>query len=246
MTTPAMTLLMTRPRPASKRFVAQMPETMRARFDVCISPLIRIEPCVMAIPTGAARALIFTSANAVTIAAGLIASRDLPAYCVGPATTAAALRAGWQATNAGATAEALVRLMLSDQPTGPVLHLHGLHTRGSVVERLNKAGLRAASQVIYHQVTQSLSHEAVARLNGITPVIAPLFSPLTARQFADQALGGAPLWLAALSNAVAKPLKTLNSNKLVISKQPNSTAMYTAIEILVNTVGRVESSPNAQ
>lgn len=244
--TQPMTLLMTRPYAASVRFVGQLPDTVQAQVNVCISPLIRIAPLVDRIPLGNAAALIFTSANAVEIAGSVIPDRSLPAYCVGAATTRSAQKAGWKAQFCGETAEKLIETLTGSCPAGPMLHLCGVHTRNAISERLSSVEIKTSSIAIYDQITEVFTKQAVDALNGSIPIIAPLFSPRTARQFANQVPKTAPLWLAALSGEVAKPLKSLNYQKLVICDQPDAKTMCRNTEFLVNAASRVETNPSAK
>lgn len=240
-----MILLMTRPRAASERFVAQLSPELRDRLTPMYSPLLDIRPTDGAIDLDGMRGLIFTSANGVTVAAHRTGDRSLPAYCVGQATTATAQQAGWAAEMAGESAEELIATLLHWRPDSPLMHLRGEHTRGDVAERLTQSGLRVQEQAIYDQQLLPFTAEAQAALAGNRPVIAPLFSPRTARQFADLWTGPAPLWLVAMSEAVAKPLETLTFQRLKVAKRPEADAMRVAVEKLVRQAMRVEGAQDA-
>lgn len=244
--TQRMTLLMTRPYAASVRFVEQLSATVRARVDVCYAPLIRIAPIVDQIPLGNTGALIFTSTNTVELASALIPDRVLPVYCVGRATTKAAKDAGWAALFAGENADKLIETLTATRPNRPMLHLCGTHTRGAIPQRLTAAGIRTTSLALYDQITESLKEPAVEVLNGPFPVIVPLFSPRTARQFASQRVTLAPIWLAALSKEVAKPLELINYQELLVCNHPDSAAMSHCVESLVNSADRVERDQSAK
>ncbi|MBL4768490.1 MAG: uroporphyrinogen-III synthase [Rhodobacteraceae bacterium] len=244
--TQPITLLMTRPNAASVRFVGQLPDTVRAHLNVCYAPLIRIAPLVDQITLGNTSALIFTSANAVELASALVSDRTLPVFCVGTATTQAAKNAGWTAQFAGTTANALIKMLTTLRPVGPMLHLCGVHTRGDIPKRLTTAGIKTTSLAIYDQITEPLTDQANAVLKGMFPVIVPLFSPRTARQFANLATIQAPIWLAALSKEVTKPLNSLDYQKILVCDQPDSASMCRTIERLVNAAGRVETGPSAK
>lgn len=215
-------------------------------MEVCFSPLIRIAPLVDHISLGDAAALIFTSANAVDLASTVTPDRTVPVYCVGAATTQAANDAGWTAQFAGATAEEMIETLTTLGPAGPMLHLCGVHTRNAIPERLTAGGIVTTSLAIYDQIAEPLSQQAIDVLSGPLPVIAPLFSPRTARQFANQSTTGAPIWLAALSEEVAKPLKLLVYQEMLICDQPDAATMSKNIEILVNAAGRVETGTSAK
>ena len=232
---------MTRPRAASERFVAQLPTRVASRVEVIYSPILEIRPLNVAVDTENTQGLIFTSANSVNAAASLGVKRDLPAYCVGSATTGTAKGAGWDATLAGATAEELVAYLLKHRPASPLMHLRGEHSRGNVAGRLTESGLTVREQVVYQQRLLPLTSKATAAANGDRPVIAPLFSPRTARQFAEIWTGSAPLWLAAISEATAEPLYSLAYERLKIAKEPTPKKMRKAVKKLVKHVMRVEA-----
>ena len=237
---------MTRPEADSQRFVSMLPPLTLARLKVCMSPAMEIVPTAGGLRIGDNHGLIFTSANAVATAAALTDRRDLPCFCVGARTTEMATDAGWSATQRGATAEALVQSLIDAPPDGPLLHLHGVHTRGDIAKQLTAAGIPATGQVIYDQKLRSMSPEVVAVLQGDLPVIIPLFSPRSACHFAQQYRAAAPVYLAALSPAVAAPLAHLKATALHVSEAPNSAAMVDLIEKVVNQVCRVESERGAQ
>ncbi len=199
----------------------------------------------VAVEFGDSAGLIFSSANGVNAAALLNVDRSLPAYCVGPATTQAAQNAGWDAQMRGATAQELVANLLKFKPRIPLLHLRGEHSRGNVAERLTESGLTTREQPIYRQQLLPLSDEASQAAEDNQPIIAPLFSPRTARHFADVWAGSAPLWLAAISEAAAEPLKTLRFERLKIADEPTPDKMQKAVKKLLNHVMRVESAPGA-
>nr|WP_171097316.1 uroporphyrinogen-III synthase [Ruegeria sp. HKCCD7255] len=236
---------MTRPRAASTRFIAQLSTRTRSRVTVIHSPLLEIRPLNVSVDISGTQGLIFSSANAVNAAVSLGIPRQFPAYCVGPSTTATAQGAGWNAVMAGSTAEELVASLLQDRPDSPLLHLRGEHTRGNIAERLTELGLTTREVPIYQQRLLPLTVEAIAASRGQMPIIAPIFSPRTARQFADVWTGTAPLWLAAISEAAAEPLYSLDYARLKIAKQPTPKKMQKAVKKLVKHAMRVEGAPGA-
>lgn len=242
---PPVYLLMTRPRAASERFVAQLPERLRSRVQVIYSPLLDIRPMEQPVDATGVRGLIFTSANGVAAAAAQDVRRDLPAYCVGPATTETARQAGWEARMAGETAEELMAKLLKERPDSPLLHLRGEHSRGNIAARLTELGLTVREQPVYRQQLLPLTPEARAAAAGSAPVIAPLFSPRTARQFADLWPGPAPLLVAAMSGPTAEPLENLAIARLRIAKRPTPKKMRKAVKKLVKYAIRLEGAMGA-
>ncbi len=233
---------MTRPRAASERFFAQLPDRSRSRVQVIYSPIIEIRPLAVEVDISDAQGVIFTSANAVNAAASIGVPSGLPAYCVGPATTGTAKGAGWDAQMVGGTAEELVATLLQTRPHSPLLHLRGEHSRGQIAERLTASGLTTREQPVYRQRLLPLTEEAATIARGDTPVIAPLFSPRSARHFADIWTGTAPLWLAAISEATAGPLYSLDYERLKIAQEPTPKKMRKAVKKLVKHAMRVEGS----
>jgi len=227
-----LTLLMTRPRDAAERFVARLAPAVRNRLHVIYSPLLEIEALPGAVSLRGAHGVIFTSANGVAAARAAAVRPTLPAYCVGAATAAAARRARWSVEETAETADALVAALVARRPPAPLLHLRGKHARGDVAGRLTAAGIETRAQAIYDQRLVAPSDAARAALNGKHPVIAPLFSPRTARHFADSCAGSAPLFLAAISAAAAEPVENMGYRALIVAQRPDAEAMAAAVETL--------------
>lgn len=221
------TLLMTRAKDASDRFVDALPPDLHPR--IVRSPLIGIVPVASGLDISGAKGIIFTSGNGVETASALTSRRDLPCFCVGQATTAKACATGWLAECAGRNADELVSALIARPPQAPLVHLRGVHARGGIADRLTAAGIETHAQAIYDQPLLPLSGAAIAALAGSDPVVVPLFSPRAARHFASLAEVSAPLFLAAMSGAVADPLKTLPFRWLQVAERPDIGAMADAV-----------------
>ncbi len=237
---------MTRPQGTAERFVAHLPPELRARLTPVYSPLIGVVPVASDIDFGDARGVIFTSANGVSVAAGLNQQRDLPCYCVGVATTLAATRAGWQAACAGSTSQALINTLTQSRSKGPLLHIRGVHSRGDIAARLSAAGCLTKEKVVYDQPLLPFNAAARQILSGSDPVIVPLFSPRSARQFANLVTKHPPLYLSALSDAVAEHVKHLEYIDLSVASHPSASAMAQLIGQLADAAERVEGGRTAQ
>lgn len=238
---PTVTLLMTRPRAASARFVEALSKDLLQQVTVCYSPLVEIVPMSQPINYGDADAILFTSANGVATAA----AGDLPCFCVGKATTLAAQNAGWVSQYVGQTSDEMVAWALQAAPRN-YLHLCGAHSRGDIVNRFVQMGRSARAQVIYNQTLLALNDQALGRLNTKKPVIAPVFSPRTARHFAGQITGIAPIYGVAISAAAAEPLRTTGIRALYTADHPTADAMKSEVEKLMNRLCRVEGNQGAQ
>ena len=246
MTTPDLILLLTRPAAAGTAFVSSLTPGLRARARIVLSPLIDIIPLVQSVDTGEARGLVFSSAQGVRIFAGVNPSRVLPCYCVGTATTKAAIEAGFSAECAGHTADDLVANLTGRGPDAPLLHLAGLHVRGEVAERLTAAGITTRRMAIYDQPERLLTEQARSALDGDLPVLLTLFSPRTAQLFADQYRGSAPLHVVALSEAVAAPVRRLDPQGLTVVETPDAMSMADMVENVAARLSRVEGDQGAQ
>lgn len=191
------TLLLTRPRGASERFAAEMPFSL----PTIISPLIKIQ--FYKIDAPAADHIIFTSRNGVEawVRSGLPVSTGC--FCVGEATAEAARESGFDAQASGGTVEHLLEDLNRIAPDGKIIHVRGAHARGDLVQRLKNSGLSAEAVIAYDQKLLDLSEDARRLVQGGAPVIVPLFSPRTAKQFAEQGLACDTLDIIAISPAAA-------------------------------------------
>lgn len=227
------TLLMTRPREAAERFVARLAPGVRDKLRVIYAPLMQIDFLPGPVSLQGVHGVIFTSANGVAAAQAAGVRPTLPAYCVGSATTAAARRARWSVEEVCETADALVAALIARRPPAPLLHLRGTHARGEIAERLTAVGLETRAQPIYDQKLAGLSDAARQALAGPDPVIVPLFSPRSARHFADVCTGSAPLCLAAISVAAAEPVENMGHRALIVAERPDGAAMALAVTRLL-------------
>ncbi len=241
---PRVALLMTRPRQASQRFVAQLPVGLQTQLEVIHTPLLQINPLNAEIDFHPYMGVIFTSANGVASAGPPPAA--IPAFCVGQRTTAAAEQAGWQAQLCGGSAAELVTHLCEVRPAAPLLHLHGRHTRGDIAQTLTAAGLPCDGQVIYEQQLLSPSDEMKQKISEQTSVIVPLFSPRTARHFASLGLDQMNLSLIALSQAVAAEVKGLHYKDLQVSKTPDARNMAVMVRDAAVRLAHLEGGNPAQ
>jgi len=237
----ALSILITRPRPAADAFAGQVRARLGAGVMVLVSPVMRIEPLADAVGdlTGAGT-LVLSSAHAV--AALGRAPAGMLCYCVGGATAEAARAAGFQAVAAGGSARDLVAQIVADRPPGPILHLRGEHVAADIAGRLRKAGIKAREAVVYRQTPMDLSPAAQAVLRGDAPVIVPLFSPRSARLFFAQADGWrAPLHVAAISDNAARAVPGGTAVVAERAAAPTARALLDSVEALASRINRVES-----
>jgi uroporphyrinogen-III synthase len=225
-------ILLTRPRPASEGFA----DALRAALgplDIRIAPLMAIVAVGDLPDLGTADGLIFTSAAGIDAFAAHSARRDLPAWCVGARTAAAAANIGLTAHSADGDADALVALVRRDAPKGRLLHLCGTHQRGDVAARLCAAGLQAESAAIYDQRAVAPDAGFAAALAHRGRVIVPLFSPRSAALFA-KAADDAPVIPVALSGAVRDALPPALARRAHLAAHPDAAAMIEAVAALIS------------
>lgn len=227
----AIPVILTRPAAQGDRFAADL----RARFgdavDVILSPLIAPVFPAVTLPDGDFRAVILTSETGAQAAARLPGVMRA-AWCVGDRTAEAARSLGFDARSAAGDADALVAAVLASGEPGPLIHLRGRDSRGEVASRLTAAGLPTAERVVYAQEAQPLTDAARAVLQSDAPVIVPLFSPRTAQLFAATH-PKAPLYIAALSPAVAAGLGDLACQRMTFADHPDAKAMLQALVPLI-------------
>ncbi len=217
------TLLLTRPQAQSERFATEARARLGAEVPVVISPVLQIEPTGAAVSLKAIAAVILTSENGARALAEAADVSGLTAYCVGDRTAATADAAGMTAISAGGSADDLVTLIRAEAPQGRLLFAHGAETRGEVRERLTAAGFDIEDVTLYRQLRQPLTPKAQALLASDTPVIAPLFSPRSARILGDAgASASAPLTLIALSQAVAEAWTGPTPARLLVAEKPEA------------------------
>ncbi|WP_323763882.1 uroporphyrinogen-III synthase [Marinovum sp.] len=232
-------LLLTRPRPDAESFLADL-RRLVTPGRVVISPVLRIVPTGEVPDLSGVAALIFTSVNGVRCYAG---PPGLRAFCVGRKTTAAARQAGLQAELAGESADQLVAHLTRLRPEGALLHLRGAHARGAVAARLTQEGLGTRELIVYDQQACGFTHEAHVLLEQERPVVLPLFSPRSAEIVAGQAGARAPLWIVALSPAVARGASLLTPERLVIAARPDRAAICAAVAGVLRRGSPLEGPP---
>jgi uroporphyrinogen-III synthase len=189
-----------------------------------IAPLLEAQalPDVALDLTGVV-ALAFTSAQGVRAFTALSDAR-LPAFTVGEATAEAARAAGFsEVQSADGDVAALAELIAKDCP-GPILHAGALYLAGDLVGDLAARGLTARAAALYDTLPVDPA-PALARLADIDAVL--VHSPKAAGLLADfLTTHPAPhLRLLALSEAVATPLRTVESAKIAVAPFPNEASL---------------------
>lgn len=221
-------LLLTRPQAQAERFAAACQDEFGDSVEILIAPMQEI--VLLPLPRMApAAVLVFTSENGVRAYVAGGARTGVRAYCVGDRTAKAAREAGLDARSAGGAAGDLLALIRADAPVAPLVHLHGRHVRGQVVDGLRAAGHDATGHVVYEQRPLPLSGSALAALTGAARVLVPLFSPRSAALFAEALPSSADPVLVCISAATCAALPPGMQTRALVAEQPTSAAMLNAM-----------------
>ncbi|KAA2315480.1 uroporphyrinogen-III synthase [Pseudooceanicola sediminis] len=233
-------VLITRPEAEAQR-LAEAVTARAGDVRIVISPLQEVVFDAAVLADLAARdpecALIFTSRNGVRSWRG----GARVAYCVGDATAELARAAGHDAMSADGNAEDLKALILRENPGVPLLHLRGRNHRGDLVGALQAAGLRAEAIEAYQQRPCPPTPQARAAMTGVAPIVAPLYSPRSARLFADAWQGDAPLLIAAISPMILPQIAGLKRIRVEIAAHPGSETMLGVVTGLIAAAHQLET-----
>ena len=232
------TILLTRPAQGADRFAIQLRTRFGVEIRIVASPILT--PHLLSVPRPVVpyNAVIFTSEAGVAGFRQLSAETGRDAWCVGDRTAAAAQAAGFRAKSAGGDVTALVSALQDAQIQGTLLYARGRDAAGNLANSLNSLGFTVVEAVVYEQQPTPLNGDAAALLAGIRPVIAPVFSPRSADLLAsDPAMQGrrAPVWIAALSPAVAAASAGALAERTVCAARPDADAMLDAVAELIVT-----------
>ena len=228
MTAARPSLLLTRPEAQSRRFAQDCAAALGYVPETVIAPVMAISWRDGAPDLSGLAGVILTSAQGARALARVAPVAGLTAHCVGDKTAEIARSLGMNATSASGAAEDLVAMLAGR--AGPFLHVHGAQTRGDVASQLCAAGTPTRSLVLYDQPPVPLTDAAQHLLAGDTPVVAPLFSPRSAKLLASAARDArAPLMLAALSPAVAEAWSGPAPKALVVADRPDAASLLAAV-----------------
>jgi uroporphyrinogen-III synthase len=221
MTDPEPTLLLTRPEPQSKAFLSQCETVAGRRLPAVISPVMKIELADDLPDLDRYVTIVFTSGNGVrsALSQGSLAGRTV--FTVGEKTAELARAAGAEAEALGEDVDAFVAA--ARRVKGPALLCRGVHSRGDLAGRLSETRLRIDEVLLYDQVACPLSTAAQQLLAGSGPVVAPVFSPRTARLLGGHGVIAAPLTIVAMSEAVAESWE--GPGLVRVAAEPTSEAM---------------------
>ena len=230
------TLLLTRPMAQSRALANEIETAFPDKATCLVSPMLAITPIGDLPDITKFQALLFTSVNGVQALTDLGGATSGTCYCVGERTTRAARAAGMDAISANGAAAELIALVCKDlNPNdGSILHVRGERTAGAVAENLTSRGFTVEQAVLYSQQACDLTAAArqalvQGRVQGL-----PLYSPLTARLFAE-ILAKNPDWptdnvtALCISQNVAAEVQHLKLRRVEIAADPNGAEMLALI-----------------
>lgn len=228
-------LLLTRPERQSAAFARALDAARPGRFEILTAPMTRIAPTDAPLDLDGASGLLFTSANGVEQFAARGVETDLPAYCVGAMTAAAARGLGLRALSADGDVTTLAALARAEHRAGdgPLVHIRGRHAAGDLVGALTAAGIPARAAEIYAQTPRPLGSEAAARFAAGEIDVITHFSPRSASALAAEiTAAGWPLdgvTSVALSAAADRAFAGPTPARRIIAAEPSRAGMIAAL-----------------
>ncbi|KPQ05986.1 MAG: uroporphyrinogen-III synthase HemD [Rhodobacteraceae bacterium HLUCCA12] len=230
-------LLLTRPRAQSLRF-ARRCQSEWPPHRCLIAPLTEIVPLSFD-PSSLhdADALVLTSPNAVPAVAGM--AGQVPAWCVGPGTAAAARAAGFTVHVAGGDAAHLLADLKRAGGNKRLVHVHGRHLARDLVAELAPLGFDIRGVAVYEAREVAWPATVLHTIDATPHIVAPLFSPRAAEAFAARigTCRAATLTIVAISTKCADRLPDALRARCIIAQSPDADAMSRAIGIALSQCG---------
>ena len=201
--------------------------------NILINPIMKIEGVMLSYNFTSVGGLLITSANALTYLPADLIGSNLPTFCVGEATTRAALKRGLRAKHLAATAQGLCDVLSVQDLKGPLLHLRGTHTTLDLELYFRDTALEVQSLIIYRQTAQDLELVTYTLLRGTAPIILPIFSLRSAKLLCALDINWALHTSVAISEAVADQCRAVGFGKVIVSHKPTADSMLNAITPLL-------------
>jgi uroporphyrinogen-III synthase len=233
-----MRVLLTRPLQQSRMLAADL---VGLGWQPMITPMLEIAPLTW--HDGAlsgAQAVLLTSANgARELAKTASVDRNMPAYCVGPATAEPLAQAGFVSLHcAGGTATDLVRLVHRDLAprNGPLAYLSGDVVSRDLGLLLAPYGFEVRREIVYEsRPARTLTDEAQYAIAAGEVAVVMFLSVRTALTFRDIVVAGGltqaceAIRAVALSQQIAHALEPLKFAQVAVAREPNRSALLAAL-----------------
>ncbi len=220
-------LILVRPEGQSKHLLRECEAEIGSSIAAVISPIMEITPAGEHPDLAPYKGVILTSVSAVRHAKGLAGKR---LYCVGKRTETAGRKAGGTVVLTAKNSEELVRCILIQKPSGPLIHLRGDHVAGDAAKELSQGGIETDFYEVYHQKARPVGIAARQAISGSMRAVLPLYSPRSAHLLGQGVEGlGAGLHVIAMSPAVAQVWQEETGGTCEICEQPDGGEMRARI-----------------
>lgn len=244
-------VLLTRPADLSAALAAKLETYAVPTFQAPLLVPELLDPAVP--PLDAVQAFVFSSQQAVMCFAELlrangIAANDIPTFCVGATTAAAARKAGFQQThNAnGNQAALLVMLLKQTRPEdGIIVYVRGADVAGDIAEALARHKYRTESTIVYRMRTvETLSDEIVDSLYGGEIGFVMLYSQRTAEALLalsrtlDFANALTQIGAVCMSEQIADTARGVHWRSVRVAGEPTEDAMIKALLEAMSAIGQ--------
>lgn len=241
MTRPAIPVIITRAQPGADETAQRV---QRMGLSAIVSPVLtQQDRSEAALPDAETLSgLVFTSANGVRAYSARRPDRTLPAWCVGPATAAAAREAGYAQVRESAGNAADLAAFIASQAapaTKPLLHVANAAAKGDLIKLLADHGFATVFAPLYDmRPAAALSDAARNALTCDTPCLVLIHSAKGAQRFADLCAEFClnHLSAAVISDAAAKPLNVIKLSAIQIAPRPNEAGLFQALDTALATL----------
>lgn len=220
-------IILTRPEPGLTKFSGQLAQEIPSANVYC-EALQVIDFIPYQGDLTRYSGFVFTSSNGVRAAKRW----NLPSrlgFGVGKVTTELARSYCDPVFDGGSDVEALIALIESMTPEGPLLHIRGRVSIGNLATRLSEIGIETHEAIGYEQNVCTPSDVLIQLLQGGKPMILPLFSPKSAEILKTLSTNREHWHVIAMSQAVAEIFDANDVLKLEIAQKPNGAAMLNCV-----------------
>ncbi|RIJ23955.1 uroporphyrinogen-III synthase [Henriciella barbarensis] len=238
MTSP--TIIVTRSQPGADQTARALEER---GLTVIVTPAIELTRSDAALPDlSAYGGLIFTSANGVRFLSAETEARDLPTWCVGPATASEALLEGYSPVHqSSGDAEDLAHYIAHHWPSGQskrLLHVANSAAKGIVKAALEGEGFEVDFLALYEaSYAPGLTPAARAAIESGEPCIVLVHSAKGAKAFMDlsEGLDLSRISYVAISEQAAGPLREGGEDLIDVAEHPDEAHLLETLDRFLAT-----------
>lgn len=231
-------IIITRAEPGASQTASRLKEM---GLTPILSPAIELGARDEPLPDlSAYSGLIFTSANGVRFFAEASKSRDMPAWCVGPATASEAVREAFSPVHqSSGDAHDLAHFIAHHWSAGKpkrLLHIANAAAKGIVKDALGKEGFEVDFVPLYEaRPASALSPDALSALQSGAPAFCLIHSRKGAEAFLALAksLDLAKTVIVTISQQAAEPFQDIRTGGISISGHPDEDHLLSLLEKLL-------------